>query len=217
MGNVIQFQTKLYKKKRGFTMYEKLVSGLEKSPANHYVVREAEHLADRILQEGGFDGLVGPTPILAIVKQFQIATYQESNLKPEVSGNIFIGGNTNDIYNTDKVIVVGSDEEFYHQRFIIAHELAHFLMDYIGNEEYKKQGVLFSRAYLKESHHTPEEIRADRFAAELLMPAKIFIAQYINAMERSKYDRRYTIRYLSTLFETKESSINRRIEEVILS
>lgn len=51
-------------------MCEKLVSGLEKSPANHYVVREAEYLADRILQESGFDGLVGPTPILAIVKQF---------------------------------------------------------------------------------------------------------------------------------------------------
>lgn len=48
------------------------------------------------------------------------------------------------------------------------------------------------------------------------MPAKEFARQYIKAMEVSDYNKRYAVAYLSNFFRTKRSSIERRIEEVIL-
>ena len=197
-------------------MYEELVSQLRENPASSYTVKEVEKLAERVLEIGGYDDIVGPTPIVKIAEQFGFTTFRESTLPESVSGNIYVGGTTRDIYNTDKVIVVGEDEEYFHQRFIIAHELAHYLMDYLGSTISQTQSILFSRDYPKSHHDSEEEMRADRFAAELLMPAKAFARQYIKAMEASDYNKRYAVAYLSNFFKTKKSSIERRIEEVIL-
>ena len=220
MGDIILFSLSCARKKgigeRGYFMYEELVSQLRENPANLYTVKEAEKLADRVLEQGGYEDVVGATPIVKIAEQFGFTTYKERTLPEDVSGNIYVGGTTRDIYNTDKVIVVGEDEEYFHQRFIIAHELAHYLMDYLGSDKSQNQSILFSRAYPKSNHDSEVEIRADRFAAELLMPAKEFARQYIKAMEAYDYNKRYAMAYLSDFFKTKKSSIERRIEEVIL-
>ncbi len=47
------------------------------------------------------------------------------------------------------------------------------------------------------------------------MPAEKFCKYYIKAMKISSFNERYTIAYLSNYFETKKSSIERRINEVI--
>lgn len=216
MDKLVKFDTLRFamEKKRGKSMYEKLVSRLESAPARKYVVREAEILADEILKIYGYVGKSAPTPIVKIAHDFGFATYQAKDIPEDISGNIFIGGTTKEDYGTDKVIIVGEDEPLPHQRFIVAHELAHYLMDYIGNEEYQKDGTIFSRTYPKVNHDSPEEIRADRFAAELLMPKKVFLAEYVKAMKLSDYSKEYTIPYLAKLFNTKESCIQRRIREV---
>lgn len=216
MDKLVKFDTLRFamEKKRGESMYEKLVSRLESAPARKYVVREAEILADEILKIYGYVGKSAPTPIVRIAHDFGFATYKAEDIPEDISGNIFIGGTTKEDYGTDKVIIVGEDEPLPHQRFIVAHELAHYLMDYIGNEEYQKDGTIFSRTYPKVNHDSPEEIRADRFAAELLMPKKVFLAEYVKAMKLSDYSKEYTIPYLAKLFNTKESCIQRRIREV---
>lgn len=216
MDKLVKFDTLRFamEKKRGESMYEKLVSRLESAPARKYVVREAEILADEILKIYGYVGKSAPTPIVRIAHDFGFATYKAEDIPEDISGNIFIGGATKEDYGTDKVIIVGEDEPLPHQRFIVAHELAHYLMDYIGNEEYQKDGTIFSRTYPKVNHDSPEEIRADRFAAELLMPKKVFLAEYVKAMKLSDYSKEYTIPYLAKLFNTKESCIQRRIREV---
>ena len=196
-------------------MYEGLVAHLQENPANQYTVKEAEKLADRVLEEGGYGDISGPTPIVAIAGAFGISTFKEANMPEDISGNIYVGGTTRDIYNTDRVIVVGDREEYFHQRFIVAHELAHYLMDYVGSPESSDRRLLFSRTYPRKGHDSDVEIRADRFAAELLMPAKQFIRQYLKAMENSGYHMRYTVIYLSNYFETKKSSVERRMKEVI--
>lgn len=216
MDKLVKFDTLRFamEKKRGESMYEKLVSRLESAPARKYVVREAEILADEILKIYGYVGKSAPTPIVRIAHDFGFATYKAEDIPEDISGNIFIGGTTKEDYGTDKVIIVGEDEPLPHQRFIVAHELAHYLMDYIGNEEYQKDGTIFSRTYPKVNHDSPEEIRADRFAAELLMPKKVFLAEYVKAMKLSDFSKEYTIPYLAKLFNTKESCIQRRIREV---
>lgn len=196
-------------------MYEELVRRLESAPAGKYVVREAENLADEVLKICGYVGKSAPTPIVKIANDFKFKTYKVHNIPDDISGNIFIGGTTRDVYGSDKVIIVGENEILPHQRFIVAHELAHYLMDYIGNPEYSDSRILFTRTYPKISHSSPEEIRADRFAAELLMPKKVFLSEYVKSMKLSDYNKDYAIPYLAKTFGTKESRIQRRIQEVL--
>lgn len=217
MGKIVKFTTLTYSmgRKMEKTKYDKLVSRLEATPANNYVVREAENLADQVLELYGYSGKSAPTPVIKIAKEFGFSTYQADDIPDDISGNIFVGGNTKEDYGTDKVIIVDAKDLLPHQRFIIAHELAHYLLDYVGNPKYKNSKVAFSRTYPKVNHETAEEIRADRFAAELLMPKKVFLAEYIMAMRKSDYSTDYTVSYLANLFKTKESCIRRRIQEVL--
>ena len=217
MGYVISYTRSASKRqirKKEDIMYSELVNELLRKPANNYTINMAEELADRVLKKGGYDDLIGSTPIVKIAQDFGFTTYHEGDMPADVSGNIYIGGTTNKVYGKEKVIVVGDNEEFYHQRFIVAHELAHYLMDYIGSNYSQNTNRLFSRAYTIKDHNSPEEVRADRFAAELLMPAKSFYKQYMKAMETSEGNRRYAVAYLSRYFETKKSSIKRRIQEL---
>lgn len=195
-----------------FMTYIDLAEELRRRPARNYSIKDAERLADRVLEIGGL-GECGSTPVVNVAKEFGFSTYKE-NLSGNIAGNIYVGEGANQYYKTDKVIVVGSSEELFHQRFIIAHELGHYLMDYLGNPEYTGGTKLFMRTYPKNNHNSAEEQRADRFAAELLMPEKLFLREYIKASKRFN-DKRYIIPYLSTFFRTKKSSIERRIVEVI--
>lgn len=217
MGSIVSYARLAGKKKapkRDEIMYGKLIDRLQKNPATEYTIAEAENLADEVLKETGRDNLIGPIPVIKIAQEFGFVTYHEGDMAPDVSGNIYIGGTTKKVYGRDNVITVGDNEELYHQRFIVAHELAHYLMDYLGNELYKDPNRLFSRAYTANNHDSQEERRADRFAAELLMPAKNFYRQYMRAMETSEGNRKYAVAYLSKYFETKKSSVRRRIQEL---
>lgn len=218
MGDIILFPKKEKKNmKRGETMYENLVADLKKdNSANQYTIKQAEELADKVLKTGNYFTMIAPLPIVNVASQFGFSVFKQPKMKKNEAGNIYIGAKTNDVYGTDKVIIVGDQEEYFHQRFIIAHELGHYLMDFLGNPEYTNNpGGLFSKAYLRSSHDNSDgELRADRFAAELLMPAHIFVPQYIRATEKY-YDRTYTISYLSNFFKTKKSSIEKRIIEVM--
>ena len=216
MGKIILFTCTRKQhtgEERGINMYRELVDNLQQNPVNNYGINEAERLAEQVLEISAHE--MGATPIVKIANNIGFATLKEKNMPENISGNIFVGGTTKDIYGVNKVIVVDDEEEYAHQRFIIAHELGHYLMDYLGSEDSKNQNILFSRAYPKSNHDSPEEIRADRFAAELLMPTKLFRRLYLRAMDASDCNLRYTISYLARYFKTKKSSVERRINEVI--
>lgn len=198
------------------TKAEALVEELSTKSAKNYTISQTEQLAKRVLCDCEFDHIIGAIPIVKIANCFGFSCLKAENMPNDISGNIFVGGATKSIYKSGKIIIVGCNEEYEHQRFIIAHELAHYLIDYIGSNESKNPNILFTRTYPKENHHSGEEIRADRFAAELLMPSDIFQEKYFKAMEASDYNRKYTILYLSNFFQTKKSSIKRRIDEVII-
>lgn len=67
-------------------------------------------------------------------------------------------------------------------RFTIAHELAHIIFDYTSLE---KGELLFSDYYDKELFHDYSEVRANQFAAELLMPT-ILIRNIVEKMFEEK-------------------------------
>lgn len=197
-------------------MYENLIQDLKREQQTNYTIPEVEHLADSILVTNNPSELVAPTPIIKIASDFGFKIFKLTNLGEEVSGNMYVGGTTKKVFQHDKVIVVQDKEDYYHQRFIIAHELGHYLLDYIGNPIFENPKKFFSKTYIKADHQdSSEEVLADRFAAELLMPARLFMQKYLNIMDYSQNNIEYTIAYLSTYFEVKKGSIRKRIKEVI--
>lgn len=194
-----------------------LKTRLKEHHKNNCTIQDAEQLARGILSICEWDEEHGPVPIVKIAECFGIKVYSDSDVPDDVAGNIYIGGNTEQIYGYEKVIVVADNEDYFHQRFVAAHELGHYLMDYIGDNRYEDKEVLFSMAYPKTehspSHDSEEELRADRFAAELLMPHRLFCNQYRRVMNAAMNDKRYAIPYLSKYFEVKKKSIEKRILE----
>ena len=151
-------------------------------------------------------------PVFLIAKQLGIGVYK-TRFNKNISGRIYAGGTTKDLYGNDAVILISSGDEIGHQRFVVAHEIAHYLLDYLPDKKYK-DGKLFTEDYGMGTHSLEKELRADRFAAELLMPKKLFIEQY-NKIINETNDRMFTIYYLSKYFKTKISSIEKRIKEVL--
>lgn len=187
----------------------------ERNQANNpFSMREIDEIAIRILSILGYRSSDQATPIVKIVKQFGFKAYSEKIEDKNLSGDIFINGKTQEIYKHDKVIIVNDMDEKNHQRFVTAHELAHYLFDFLGNPEYADNSKQFNAAYYKDKHDSDDEKRANRFAASILMPKDVFIKQY-NIAKAVDSNNWFITMYLSRFFETSISSIERRILEVI--
>lgn len=185
----------------------------EKNIAKHiYTVNEIDSIAKSILKIFNLYSKKTSIPIVKIAKSFNFKIYKET-LPDSLSGDIYINGKTNMNYGHDRIILVNKNESFFHQRFVIAHELAHFLFDFIGQAKYDDPTIKFSDTYYKDKHETIEEKRANRFAASILMPDNIFVEQYYIARNEDN-NRLYTSLYLSQFFEMPIDSIEKRIQEV---
>ncbi|MCM1233776.1 MAG: ImmA/IrrE family metallo-endopeptidase [Ruminococcus flavefaciens] len=218
MSNIIKLEN--YTRRKGdimelqkLTKCQELLNHLEKMNAdNHeYSLVEIRNIANNILSmmSKNYSGRCA-TPIVKIAKLFDFKTYKEYLNE---SGDININGTTKEKYGHDKVILVNRNEELYHQRFVVAHELAHYLFDFLGNSTYTDKNILFADTYEKDKHETPQEKRANTFAAEIMMPKELFIQQY-NIARREEKNHMFIVMYLSRYFETSIESIEKRIKEV---
>lgn len=192
-----------------------LIEELVENKRNQYVysLDEIDNIANQILDNVNYYSPRGATPIVKISKEFGFVTYKEKMFKL-LSGDIKVNGDTYDKYKHNQIILVNKLDVLKHQRFVIAHELAHFLFDFLGNPMYEDSSILFSEKYYKDCHNTESEVVANRFAAALLMPEKVFIEQYFIAKnEEDNID--FIVNYLSEFFETTVESIIKRIKEVL--
>lgn len=210
--NIIRFE--LYTWRKNTMRFEKLLNHLkeENHKGYNYSLGEIAEIANEILKEIDYYSGRGATPIVKIAKDFGFKTYKET-LSDDKSGDIHINGDTKDIYGNDKVILVNKREDLFHLRFVIAHELAHYLFDFVGKSDCSETNIVFSEPYKKDQHETEKEKRANTFAAELMMPKDLFIKQYNIAKDKSD-NRIFIVMYLSRFFETSIDSIEKRIKEV---
>ena len=213
MSNIIRFRNYI-QKREGTMRFEKLINELRTKNKNgyDYSLSEIANIANNILKEIDYYSGRGATPIVKIAKEFDFKTYKES-LKNGKSGDIHINGDTAERYGHDKVILVNKNDELYHQRFVVAHELAHYLFEFLGNPNYANSDTIFVDTYQKDQHETQQEKRANAFAAEIMMPKDLFIKQYYIA-RREESTRMFILMYLSRFFETSIESIEKRIMEV---
>lgn len=189
--------------------------------------QKAIDLAKRVYQIAEqFYYIKDETPILKIVKSFGFSVFKIFDMPEGLSGRIKVYSKIQTIFDSKKVILVNANDPWEHQRFVIAHELAHYLMHFMSwyNEDEKTDSVLlFSQDYKNNAdggnnRSDLKERCADSFAAELLMPKDKFVISYCeltNDELNPTRDRKITIDGLSQKFKTKESSIERRITEVL--
>ena len=102
--------------------------------------------------------------------------------KDDLDGFVVIDNNEDNLLGSEsnKVIGVNADRDFYTKRFIIAHELGHFQLQY-------KNESLFARRDKRHGWNEKED-EIDFFAACLLMPANGF-RKYYDKVKAEQPDR----------------------------
>lgn len=174
------------------------------------LINQAKDAADRISnyfwtdEEAAFK-------IGSLMEALEFKVYSNDEFGDDtLSGILALNANKVDSEYGDKLIVVNGKDNVGHQRFTIAHELAHFLFDARPGEEYYEA---FYRTSVNDD--VLQEFRANQFAANLLMPEERFKERYI--FVASKIDNQLNReKILSMDFGVSTTAIRRRIEELNL-
>lgn len=164
--------------------------------------------ANDILTYFGIGDCLDGVPIVEILMKMGFKIYQ-SNLSPDgISAYIAIDPKLEETFKSNKIICVHANDSLGHKRFALAHELCHYLFDF--NEA---ENVSFYNTYFADSsEETEAEKRANRFAAELLMPAQIFRQKYDEYQKlQSKAD---IVSALARYFVVSPTAVLRRFDEV---
>ena len=107
----------------------------------------------------------------------------------------------------DKIIGVNANRSLAFKRFVIAHELAHFIL------HYERGQVYLHRDHKKGKDN--DENDADYFAAALLLPSVSFKRVY-NKLTKDGLNENAACLELANIFNVPYESVSRRISEVFL-
>lgn len=134
-----------------------------------------------------------------------VASFLDIELKREVldddlSGMAFVKDGI-------KVIVVNKTHHPNRQRFTIAHEIAHHVLDadHIANNIHVDK-VIFRRDRVSQEGSDLREIKANNFAAELLMPEN-FVFQFANIDVNDEIE----IAKIARLFQVSSAALSYRL------
>ena len=112
-----------------------------------------------------------------------------------------------------KAIGVNEEDSHAHQYFTLAHELAHYIFD-VNNDNDKYFSIQYNTNVDNERNLV--ELRANKFAANFLMPKDVFHSKHMVA--KSKFNNEnIRLEYLSKVFGVTETAIKKRLEELSLA
>lgn len=148
------------------------------------------------------------TPIVNILVKMGFKIYQ-SDLEPEgLSAYIAVNPKFEEVFGSNKITCVNADDSVGHKRFALAHELSHYLFDF----DESKQLNYYNTYFPNQEEDKEEEKRANQFAANLLMPEKIFrdkLKTYENLQSKAE-----TISALGRDFRVSPTAVLRRCQEL---
>lgn len=130
--------------------------------------------AERLLKLYG--GGRFPVPVVEIAKQLGIQVFADDSYRTDGSGHIQVSGERVDI-------IVNNKQPPERKRFTIAHEIAHMVFDKAYLEEHK---ILDRDGHAPDTSYRNREIKANDFAANLLMPESNFLEQWLALEELEK-------------------------------
>lgn len=201
MSNIIYFD----KRKKGDTMCREFITELRSKN------RKIEDMPDRaqdILRYFGINKQCTEIPIVDILNDIGFKIFQ-TELEPEgLSAYIAIDPQYEEVYDSNKITCVNLTDSIGHKRFALAHELAHYLFDF----DEKNILYYYNTYFLKENSDSPEEERANKFAANLLLPEDIFRIKYNECRNmQSKAD---IVSTMSKTFMVSPTAILKRFKEL---
>lgn len=162
-----------------------------------------EKTAAEILKNCDFLDMNQPIFLKEIVDAFQINTYIQEYDDDTLEGFILVSPKLWENYGIDRIISVNENISEKQRRFVMAHELGHYLFDCGQSSEYVDTYVV--------NHHESEiEKRANLFAASLLMPKEMFVNAFLGAMKLDVNIKEF----LSERFEIPEKSVLKRMDEI---
>jgi Zn-dependent peptidase ImmA (M78 family) len=126
--------------------------------------------AQEVLNYFHIENISSGVPIVEILKKFNFKIFQSDLDADSLSAYIAVDPKFEEIFGSNKVTCVNVNDNIGHKRFALAHELAHYIFDFNENED-----LYYYDTYSeKETDDNFEEKRANKFAANLLMPEKEF-------------------------------------------
>ena len=172
-------------------------------------------ITDQIFQAIDYS-YAGSVMIGSILKSFEFRVITGIPNDESVSGMIAVSKSNIAPGFPKNLIILNDREPMGHQRFTAAHELAHFLFDYQGGAQGEYfEALATNYADIEEDQLSLREYRANKFAAELLMPSLAFIGRYI-ALKKAKHSKDTIVHILSDDFGVTVTAIERRINELNL-
>ncbi len=186
---------------------KELINIIKNIWSNNYTIDTVRSAAELLYSKFETHGKV---PIVDIVNALGFKIYTQ-DLPENVGGYIAIGDKAIDKTGHDKIIVVNNNSKYNRQRFTLAHELGHYLLD-----PNARDGAAFYDAFEDDENNSEMELMINRFAAELLIPAPCFVERYKRkSMHKlSKYEQ---YKDLAEFFSVPITSVERRFNEVDLN
>lgn len=154
-----------------------------------------------------------PLPVVQLLNKMNFDLFRTKFKNPNQSGVIAVDSalpEINELFKTGRIILVNENDSTAHQRFTIAHELAHYIFDYDEVSQPK-----YYKPYLTTEKKDETELRANRFAAELLMPTEDFSAKFDELKEKQGdlFSLPNAITQLSQYFDAPVTSVELRLQE----
>lgn len=148
-----------------------------------------------------------PVPIVSILNELGFNIYT-SKMPSNISGFIAIAPNLEENFGNDKIIAVSNEDNIGRQRFTLAHEFAHYLFDFNDKKECQYVDTYDTEKSDEESESIPS-----RFAAEFLMPQKMFCDRYkeLKSTGLSIFD---LVCQLSLDFNVSRKAVMKRFTEI---
>ena len=160
-------------------------------------------------------GYVDNTDAIDVIEIAKKLGFEVGNavLKDDVDGFILVEEGKSEILGikTDKLIGVNSTRNLAWKRFIIAHEIAHYVLQY---SKVNNNGMFAHRDHRKGKDEKENE--ADFFAANLLMPREKFEKKYIELSEKNLEEDDMII-LLADKFVVTQPMVERRFGELELN
>lgn len=168
-----------------------------------------EEKAMETLKKARLSGQTGAIDVINIAKKLGFIV-GNAGLKGDVDGFIIIEKGKKKILGqkTDKLIGVNASKELAWKRFIIAHEIGHYILHY---DEKTNNGIYARREHKKGKNN--EENEADFFAANLLMPREQFVSR-VEELKEEDLTRQEMIDSLADEFCVTNIMIERRFGEL---
>lgn len=168
--------------------------------------RLIEQKAQKVINEHIKD-LKAPVDVISLAKEMGFVV-ANAMLTDNTDGFIIVNEDDDNVMqmNTSKLIGVNSSRPLDFKRFIIAHEIGHYV--------FKEDNKIFAR---RENKHgrSAEENNIDYFSACLLMPSELFKKEFSELSLKDMSLDNIAIR-LSTIFVVPLGSVNKRIAELKL-